>query len=317
MKHTRKRVPSEVKPGRGRNVTGWIAVALGTLFSSLWAFWGAIENFHEGWCYGSLWDNLLALFIQYIGLAVVFTLLTALAIRWPRVGGTLFTLLALLFTSWVFATRDNLSLGVILSWLPGTVLGVGVGVLFFLGRPHPRKWALRVAILVPLLTALISGAYPAYLTFTRIPYEHTGPVVVEGNGVTLTWAGEGEGWVDRGTSWDEAMDRAARLDSSGTVVTDSVTHLWRLPTVAEAVACAARHGRNSGGTWDGDRKQAQYSGPHPDKEPPLWDGERMMIYMWTATEVDSTQAYMMIYDGRVYPRNKRNPLMGFRAVKTR
>jgi len=32
-----------------RRVVGWTAVGISTLFSTLWAFWGAIEAFHEGW----------------------------------------------------------------------------------------------------------------------------------------------------------------------------------------------------------------------------------------------------------------------------
>jgi hypothetical protein len=40
-------------------VVGWSAVALNLLVACLWAFWGAIENFHEGWHYGHLGLNLL------------------------------------------------------------------------------------------------------------------------------------------------------------------------------------------------------------------------------------------------------------------
>ena len=40
-------------------MVGWSAVALNLLVSCLWAFWGAIENFHEGWHHGHLGLNLL------------------------------------------------------------------------------------------------------------------------------------------------------------------------------------------------------------------------------------------------------------------
>jgi hypothetical protein len=42
-----------------RAAAGWSAVALNLLVSCLWAFWGAIENFHEGWHHGRLGLNLL------------------------------------------------------------------------------------------------------------------------------------------------------------------------------------------------------------------------------------------------------------------
>jgi hypothetical protein len=41
-----------------RLVIGWSAVTLNLLVSCLWAFRGAVENFHEGWGLPSLWQNL-------------------------------------------------------------------------------------------------------------------------------------------------------------------------------------------------------------------------------------------------------------------
>ena len=37
-----------------RKIAGWIAVVLSTVFTCLWALWGILENFHEGWYYESL-----------------------------------------------------------------------------------------------------------------------------------------------------------------------------------------------------------------------------------------------------------------------
>ena len=51
---------------RTRNIAGWTAAAISTFFSALWAFWGSIENFHEGWYYRELWRNFALMFIQYI-----------------------------------------------------------------------------------------------------------------------------------------------------------------------------------------------------------------------------------------------------------
>jgi hypothetical protein len=43
----------------------------------------------------------------------------------------------------------------------------------------------------------------------------------------------------------------------------------------------------------------------------------MVIYWWTATEVDAEQAYIIVYDGKLWPRRKEiHPgYLGFRAVK--
>jgi hypothetical protein len=49
-----------------RVVVGWSAVALNLLVSCFWAFWGAIENFHEGWYSPSLLANLGLMLAQYL-----------------------------------------------------------------------------------------------------------------------------------------------------------------------------------------------------------------------------------------------------------
>ena len=40
-----------------RQVAGWIAVGFSTFITSIWAFWGIIENHHEGWYYESWLSN--------------------------------------------------------------------------------------------------------------------------------------------------------------------------------------------------------------------------------------------------------------------
>ena len=52
--------------------SGWIAVILSTTLACLWAFWGIIENFHEGWYYESLPRNLLLMFGQYLSPMLLF-----------------------------------------------------------------------------------------------------------------------------------------------------------------------------------------------------------------------------------------------------
>ena len=51
---------------RQRQFLGWTGVGLSTLAACAWAFWGIIENFHEGWYYPSLWGNLGLMLSQYL-----------------------------------------------------------------------------------------------------------------------------------------------------------------------------------------------------------------------------------------------------------
>jgi hypothetical protein len=43
----------------------------------------------------------------------------------------------------------------------------------------------------------------------------------------------------------------------------------------------------------------------------------MVIYWWTSTEVDSNKAYIIVYDGKIWPKYKNNgpAYRGFRAVR--
>lgn len=38
-------------------IFGWTALAIVTVVGSLWAYWGGVENFYEGWYSESLWEN--------------------------------------------------------------------------------------------------------------------------------------------------------------------------------------------------------------------------------------------------------------------
>ena len=49
-----------------RQIVGWTAVGLSIVITCVWAFWGIIENFHEGWHYESLLSNVGLMFVQYL-----------------------------------------------------------------------------------------------------------------------------------------------------------------------------------------------------------------------------------------------------------
>lgn len=83
-------------------VLGWIAVGISTLVSSLWAFWGVYESFHEGWYFESLIPNVI-LTVKYCALMLIFVALSVTGLRWPRAGGILY----LLFPALGFSQQSN------------------------------------------------------------------------------------------------------------------------------------------------------------------------------------------------------------------
>jgi hypothetical protein len=76
------------------------------------------------------------------------------------------------------------------------------------------------------------------------------------------------------------------------------------------------HGQNSVGTWNPETRKATYERT-PDKESPLWDLYSPVIYWWTSTEANEKEAWIVVYNGSVWPRTKKAnwTYLGFRAVK--
>jgi hypothetical protein len=157
---------------------------------------------------------------------------------------------------------------------------------------------------------------PAVRVAGRVDDGGRGERIVPGTSVTLTWAPEGPGWPASGVTWSEAMRRCRYLSADGSALAETALDLWRLPTADEAVRSLARHGANSGGTWDSAAAHASYR-VMPDKESPLWNPRSKVIYWWTATMRDSANALMIAYHGQVGPRRKSwGPgYLGFRAVR--
>jgi hypothetical protein len=292
-----------------RQIVGWIAVGSSTILTCFWAFWGIVENFHEGWYYESLVPNVRLMFVQYLSPMLIFLGVTFVAIAWPRLGAGLHGLLALL-VAWFFQAFTNAVAFLFMVPL------IGLGALYWFGRPQPRKIAVALAIGLPLLTLTISGIEPVLRVSQRIDDGNIGARLVHGNGVNLVWAPEGPGWPRAGADWYEAQQMCPYLDEDGLIVAALPEQIWRLPTVDEAVRSMARHGQNSEGVWDAKAAQAAYK-VTPDKESPLWNVHSQVIYWWTATELDEEHAYIVVYDGRAWPRAKRfkPDYLGFRCVK--
>jgi hypothetical protein len=292
-----------------QKIVGWIAVGLSTAVTCFWAFWGIIENFHEGWYYESWLSNVGLMLVQYLSPMFIFLVVTLIAIFWPRLGGGLHLVLALLAV-WFFQAFSNAATFLLILPL------IGVGAMYWYGRPHPRELAISLVLGLPLLTLIISGIEPIIRVSQRFNDGNLEARLVQGNGVHLTWAPDGPGWPREGATWEEAQQVCQYLSEDGLTLAPAPQDIWRLPTVDEAVRSMARHGRNSGGVWDAENAATIYE-MKPDKESPLWNVHSQVIYWWTATEVDEERAYIIVYDGKVWPRNKQfgPAYLGYRCVK--
>jgi lipid-binding SYLF domain-containing protein len=299
----------------GRNLAGWLAVLVSAAVASIWAFWGAIEAFHEGWWHETLAQNLLGT-LAYLGPMLIWTGLGLAALRFPRAGSTIYVGAGLLLGGWILSLlHERTSLAGTLLAVLMAGFGGATGLLWWFGRPRPKRAAYAAVGALPLLVALVSGAEPAWRVAGRVDDGDRGARIVEGNGVTLLWAPKGPGWPDHGMTWDEAARRCRHLTEDGRTLAGEPQDVWRLPTVDEIVRSLTRHGRNAGGAWDGGRRAATYR-IRPDKETPLWDPHTEIIYWW-AEEVDAERAWRVVYNGLALPIPKRLGMgtQAFRAVR--
>jgi hypothetical protein len=228
------------KESTKRQIVGWIAVGISTAVSSFWAFWGIIENFHEGWYYESWSSNIGMMFVQYLSPMLIFIAITAISLYWPRFGAGLHAIIAV-FAIWFFDAFSNAATFLIILPLSG------LGAMYWFGRPQPKKWAASLAVGLPMLTLILSGFSPAIRVSQRIDDGILDARVVQGNGIELTWAPAGPGWPPAGGNWHTAQKTCQYLSEDGLSVENAPANIWRLPTVDEAVRSMARHGQNSGG----------------------------------------------------------------------
>jgi len=288
---------------------GWIAVGFSIAITGIWAYWGAIETFHEGWYYESFVMNIGLTVTQYLSPMLVFLGVGLISIYWPRVGGIIHVVVAL-FAAWFFNILANTVIVLIIVPL------IGLGIFYWYGSSPPRKTAVRWMLGLPILITFVAGFVPAYRVSQRIKDRNLDAQIVNGNEVTLMWAPKGPGWPQEGTNWYEAVRGCQLLNQDGKSVASEPQDIWRLPTVDEIVRSMALHGENSKGVWDTKNKKATYE-KRPDKEFPLWDTYSQIIYWWTNTELDQKNAYIIVYDGKVWPRAKKMDIgnLGFRCVK--
>ncbi len=292
-------------------ITGWIAVSITVLLSSIWAYWGTIENFHEGW-YSTFWENMGMFLFQYLLFPIVFITLALVILKWKK-AGLLLHFIAAGFCVWFFSGANFTVLGLLIV-IPFIVLGL----MYYFGEPSPRKWAYLSIIVIPLVIVLGISVSEGIKVSQRVDDGNYGTVVVEGNGVSLVWAPRGPGWPDEGVSWEEASEICKHLSGDGTTIMEEEQNIWRLPAVDEAVRSMMLHGENAGGIWYAEEGKAVYD-ITPDKESPLWDVHSKVIYYWTSETYagDESRAYIVVYHGGVYNKLKTDSqdYLSFRAVK--
>jgi hypothetical protein len=291
---------------RFRLIVGWMAVSCATVLSCIWAAWGIIENFHEGWWGPTLWQN-LGMMVMYLAPMTAFIVIALTSVRWPLVGSGLH-IAASLFAFWFFSGGAAHHLIA----LPLALLGVS----YWIGRPEPRKWAYAVIVTLPLVVLVACGAGPAWRVSRRLDDGNRDARLVQGNGVQLLWAPAGPGWPVDGVTWYEAQRRCRFLSADGRSLAETPQEIWRLPTAHEAIASLCRRGHHAGGVWDAATGKARFQ-VMPDKESPLWDTSSQVIYWWTATEVDPEHALRVSFNGFVNPLPKefRPGYLAFRAVR--
>ncbi len=302
------RLKEEKKMKRRKMILGWIGVAITTIFSSFWAYWGAFENFHEGWYSTSILNNISMFLFQYMIITIILVSLALIILRWKKIG--IFMHIALsIFCIWFFSGPSS-----ILIIIPIAVMAL----LYYFGEPHPKKWAYRLIIFIPLIITLAISIPQGIKVSQRINDEDFGIRMVEGNGITLVWAPRGPGWPDEGISWQEAQDICKYLSDDGLTIMEKEQNIWRLPTADEAVRSMMIHGENAGGIWYAEEGKARYE-ETPDKETPLWDVHSKVIYYWTSdTSIeDIEKAYIVVYHGGIFGKRKTDAqdYLSFRAVK--
>jgi len=299
--------------GRMRMAIGWIAVGGSVLIACLWAFWGGNEAFYEGWYSRSFWANVALTLVQYLSPMALFVVAAAASVKWRAVGVTFHLGLAV-FALFFFRGGARLLLTVLpLIVLPLLLLAA----CYWFGRPEPKRLALRLVVALPLVTAAVCGAVPAWRVAQRVDDGNYGMRRIAGNGVELTWAPEGPGWPDSAVaSWFEAAHACSYLEQDGKTLAAVPQNIWRLPTADESVRSMVRHGRNAGGVLDPNAPMKATYQTQPDKETPLWNPHSMIISWWTGTELNGDRALRVTYTGWVHelPKSTREGDFSYRCV---
>lgn len=281
-----------------KSIIGWITLVLIFLIIVLWSYWGINEAFHEGWYNTSLLKNLSLTFIQYLSIPIIFLVLSIVAMNYKKVGVWLFVALGI-FSMFFF----NSNAGKVLIFIPLLLFALG----FYFGEFKHKKRITFSFIAIFLLIILSFGIPQLIRVENRFNDNDFGLRIIEGNGVTLTWASQGIGFPLEGTDWQTAKDNCAKLNEDG----DN----WRLPTREEIVRSMTRNNNNARGIIDSEGNPKYEI--KPDKETPLWNPHSQVIYYWTNESKDEKRAFLVAYNGYILDRSKTSSpaYQGYRCVK--
>jgi hypothetical protein len=161
---------------------GWIAVGGSVLLACFWAFWGSIEAFHEGWYSRSFGANVALTLVQYLSPMALFVAAAAASVKWRAVGVAFHFGLAVFAFFFFHGGAGWRLIAEPLILLSGC---------YWFGRPQPQRAALWLVVTLPLFTAVVCGAVPAWRVAHRVDDGNYGIRRIAGNGVELTWAPEG------------------------------------------------------------------------------------------------------------------------------
>ncbi len=278
-----------------KSIIGWSSTVLSALITSVWAYWGINEAFHEGWYHTSFLQNLSLTFIQYLSIPLIFLVVSLIAMKYKRTGSVLFAVLGI-FSLFFF----NSNAGRFLVLIPLLLLALG----FYFGEFKHKKIIVASYVAIFLLITISFGIPQLIRVENRYNDNDFGSRIIEGNGVTLSWAPQGVGFPLEGTGWQTAKDNCAKLGEG-----------WRLPTREEIVCSMTRNNKNVEGIIDS-QGNPQYE-IKPDKETPLWNPNSQVIYYWTGESKDEQRAYLVAYNGYILDRSKTSApdYQGYRCVK--
>lgn len=229
-----------------RALPGLVATLLLVVATTTAALSGIASLFYEGW------GRPIVDQASYLAPAIAMIALGTVALRWPLAGGALLVAASLAAGARWVMTRLALGIAPFDFLLMNAAVMVGpfvvAGLLLFAEARHRRllrqegvepssHWIVRNLRYVLIVgVPLVAVAIPALQQLPALLARHDdglrGARIIEGNGVTLEWAGEGPGWNHRELaggypSWNALMtvgasrrDRCAYLNEAGTALLD-------------------------------------------------------------------------------------------------
>ena len=217
---------------RRQRIMGWVAVALSTLIAAFFAMFAIGEAFSEGW----------GAFLAHGAQMLPVVLFGVIAVRWPRVGGSLLLLAALVLLLVPVITRLIVVQGAtildtlrVMVWMVQLALPIILaGILFFYGRPSPRKLAYGIIVGVPLAVfavgAMIGGVFAGEAPVAqRVSPTAEDVTVVVGQSQIFTISAQDPDGNLRGLEWVVEGERKLWVELKGGQAQESFETVFMAP----------------------------------------------------------------------------------------